>query len=131
MESNSSLKQIINHWWGFSRINVDSIENIRMLTMVLSTVEFNFVIIHFPGVRNVLADFGSRILNASEWDEPNEDDPLDIIEFYNFESLINFSKFTLNDFSPSENEQVQRVAATPHQVEDDFLKAMVNTVWYN
>ena len=57
---------------------VDSIENMRMLTMVLSTVEFNFVIIYFPGVRNVLADFGSRMLNASEWDEPDVDDPLDI-----------------------------------------------------
>ena len=82
---------------------VDSIENMRMLTMVLSTVEFNFVIIYFPGVRNVLADFGSKMLNASEWDEPDEDDPLDINEFYNFESLINFPKLTLNDSSPSEN----------------------------
>ena len=81
-------------------------------------------------VRNVLADFGSRMLNASEWDEPDEDEPLGINEFYNFESLINFSKFTLNDFSPSENEQVQRLAATSHKVEDDLLKVMINTVWH-
>ena len=39
-------------------------------------------------------------------------------------------KFELNDFSPAENDQIQRLAATSHKVEDDLLKVMVNTVWY-
>ena len=52
---------------------VDTVENMRMLSMVLPTVEFIFVIEYFPGVKNVIADFGSQFIDPSEWDEPSED----------------------------------------------------------
>ena len=48
---------------------IDSIENQRMLTMVLSMVEYDFVIEYFPGVKNVLADFGSRMIDPDDWEE--------------------------------------------------------------
>ena len=38
---------------------IDSIENQRMLTMVLAIIEYDFVIEYYPGVKNVLADFGT------------------------------------------------------------------------
>ena len=98
---------------------VDTIENMRMLSMVLSTVEFIFVIEYFPGVKNVIADFGSKFIDPSEWDEPSEDDPLEINEFYNFEALIEFPTFNTADFSTSENEKIQRLAPNSHKVEND------------
>lgn len=68
--------------------------------MVLSTAEFCFIIEYYPGVKNVLADFGSRLIDDSEWDEPEDDDPLELNELFNFEALTDFSFFNFQDFSP-------------------------------
>ena len=101
-----------------------------MLSMVLSTVEFIFVLEYFPGVKNVIADFGSRFIDPSEWDEPIEDDPLEINELYNFEALIKFPTFNIADFSTLENEKIQRLAPNSHKVENEQLSIMVRGIWY-
>ena len=36
---------------------------------------------HQGGVKNAIADFGSRCIDPSEWAEPSEDDTLEITEF--------------------------------------------------
>ena len=56
----------------------DSIENSRMLAMILSTAEFNFSLEYFPGKRNKLADFGTRQIELSEWPTTAEfeEDPM-------------------------------------------------------
>ena len=54
--------------------------------MVVSTAEFMFNVEYVAGVRYVIADFGSKkiILDLSEWDELNKDDPLATIVFFFF-----------------------------------------------
>ena len=47
----------------------------------------------------MLADFGSRLTDDSEWDEPEDDDPLELNELFNFEALTNFPVFNFQDFS--------------------------------
>ena len=46
--------------------------------MVLATSEFCFILEFYPGVKNVLADFGTRHIDISEWEEADEDDPTGI-----------------------------------------------------
>ena len=61
--------------------------------MVVSTAEFMFNVEYFAGVRYVIADFGSKmiILDLSEWDDLNKDDPLATIAFFfNFHALLSF-----------------------------------------
>ena len=41
----------------------------RMLTMVLSTSEFDFTVEYFPGIRNKLANWGTRNIQSSEWEK--------------------------------------------------------------
>ena len=109
---------------------VDTIENMRMLTMVLSTAEFCFIIEYYPGVKNVLADFGSRLIDDSEWDEPEDDDPLELNELFNFEALTDFPVFNFQEFSPDENEKIQKFAAEAHKVVGEQVQLLVRGIWY-
>ena len=53
----------------------------------------------------MLADFGSRLIDDSEWDEPEDDDPLELNELFNFEALTDFPVFNFQEFSP-ENSKI-------------------------
>ena len=81
-------------------------------------------------MKNVIADFGSRFIDPSEWDKPSEDDPLEINELYNFEALIEFPTFNIADFSTLEDEKIQRLAPNSHKVENEQLSIMVRGIWY-
>ena len=95
---------------------IGTIENTRMVNMILSTVEFIFLIEYFPGVKNVIADFGSRFIDPSEWDEPSEDDPLESNnEFYNFEASSYSQQCRLLNIRKRE---IQRLAPISHKVEN-------------
>jgi hypothetical protein len=48
--------------------------------MLLSMAEYDFEPKFQPGVRNILADYGTRQIDVSEWDKPAEDDPEGIHE---------------------------------------------------
>jgi hypothetical protein len=43
--------------------------------MLLSAAEYDFELQYLPGVRNIIADYGTRQIDLSEWDKPREDDP--------------------------------------------------------
>ena len=55
---------------------VDSIENQRLLSMVLATTEFSFDLQYLPGKKNILADYGTRHIPDSDW-PVLEEDPLE------------------------------------------------------
>ena len=55
--------------------NKEEAPNTRMMTMLLSTTEYTFKILYLPGIKNILADFGTRYIDISEWDKPRENDP--------------------------------------------------------
>ena len=39
--------------------NKEEAPNTRMMTMLLSTTEYTFKILYLPGIKNILADFGT------------------------------------------------------------------------
>ena len=48
-----------------------------MQQMLLATTaaEYDFTIQYLPGTRNIIADYGTRQIDVSEWDKPLPDDP--------------------------------------------------------
>ena len=54
--------------------------NTRMQIMMLSLAEYQFEVKYLPGIRNILADYGTRHIDVSEWDKPKEDDPEGLYE---------------------------------------------------
>ncbi|CAM9990334.1 unnamed protein product, partial [Heterosigma akashiwo] len=52
------------------------IENVRLLTSVLSVTEYDFELLHIPGEENVLADYGSRNIDPDIY--PTDDELQDI-----------------------------------------------------
>ena len=46
-----------------------------MQQMLLATAEDDFTIQYLPGTRNIIADYGTRQIDVSEWDKPLPDDP--------------------------------------------------------
>ena len=46
--------------------------NNRIATMLLSISEYTFQLSHLPGSRNIIADFGTRNLETTEWDKETE-----------------------------------------------------------
>mmetsp|Transcript_14287 Transcript_14287/g.27015 ORF Transcript_14287/g.27015 Transcript_14287/m.27015 type:complete len:458 (-) Transcript_14287:1488-2861(-) len=50
---------------------VREIENYKLINAVLSVAEFEFTLVYLPGKKNVLADFGTRLLPPTT---PTEDD---------------------------------------------------------
>ena len=109
---------------------VDAIENMRMISMVLSTAEFCFNLEYYPGVRNILADFGTRFIDLSEWDEPEAEDPLELNEFYNFEALTELPSFSAKDLSASEMDKVNKLGDESNRMSGDFLEVLINDIWY-
>ena len=86
------------------------IENNRMLATVLSTAEFSFVLVYFPGCRNALADFGSRFIDPSEWKKVDSDDPTGIHDLFclNAEAVTAFPEFDISDLSAADHEELNQ-----------------------
>ena len=61
---------------------IDSIDNLRMTAMLVSTLEFSYTLSYLPGNKNVLADYGTRNIPETDWPAP-EEDPLEIDPFPN------------------------------------------------
>ena len=78
----------------------------------------------------MLADFGSRLIDDSEWDEPEDIDPLELNELFNFEALTDFPVFNFQEFSPDENEKIQKFAAEAHKVVGEQVQLLVRGIWY-
>jgi hypothetical protein len=48
--------------------------NTRIQQMMLAVAEYNFEVRYLPGVRNIIADYGSRQIDTTEWDKVEIDD---------------------------------------------------------
>ena len=54
--------------------------------MLLSIAEYDITVNYLPGIRNIIADYGTRQIDISEWDKPSYDDPEGIHELLAFET---------------------------------------------
>jgi RNase H-like domain found in reverse transcriptase len=50
------------------------VPNSRIQQMLLAAAEYTFELEYIPGVRNIIADYGSRQIDLNEWDKPQPDD---------------------------------------------------------
>jgi hypothetical protein len=62
--------------------NKEEAPNTKMMSMILSTTEYTFKVLYLPGVKNILADFGTRHININEWDAPPPDDKDSLHELF-------------------------------------------------
>jgi len=86
--------------------------NNRIATMLLSISEYTFLLKYLPGARNVIADFGTRNLDTSEWDKAGEDDEEGLHELFlcpilqektkQLEEFLNEENMTEKDYSEIE-----------------------------
>jgi hypothetical protein len=81
--------------------------NNRMMTMILSLMEYSFSPIYLPGVKNVLADFGTRYIDHEEWDTDTQSYP------DNFDELMAFS----TNLPPQLSELLQSELSEEHKQE--------------
>ena len=97
---------------------IDSIENQRMLTMVLAIVEYDFVIEYFPGVKNVLADFGSRMIDPADWEDEED---FDLDELFAiaapFDVITTLPDISMDDYSPDDFDELEHYKLTHEQKE--------------
>jgi hypothetical protein len=102
--------------------NKEEAPNNRMMTMLLSTTDYTFKILYLPGVKNILADFGTRYINISEWDTPQEDDQEGLHELFHFDSTLPSPVNTIltnTNFSSEDQSQLQII--DPNYIQDQNL----------
>ena len=77
------------------------------MTMILATAEYSFKIDYIPGIRNILADFGTRFIDESEWDKPQEDDNEGLHQLFSFqvELPVHIMKFLYDTQLTKEDKQ--------------------------
>jgi RNase H-like domain found in reverse transcriptase/Reverse transcriptase (RNA-dependent DNA polymerase) len=85
---------------------VDHIENQRLLTMVLSTSEFDFELQHVPGSKNVVADFGSRLISASEYPEDSNLNEDFVFTWISEQMVYPIPNFTIQHLETEDYEQL-------------------------
>ena len=74
--------------------------------MVLSSIEYDFVIEYYPSVKNVLADFGTRQLHPDEWED--EDFELeDLFVSTPFDVITNLPQISMNDYTQQDFEELE------------------------
>ena len=87
--------------------------------MLLSTTEYTFKVFYLPGIKNILADFGTRYINISEWDTPPEDDQEGLHELFCFDSTLPSPvNFILTNTNLSIEDQLQLQAIDPNYTPD-------------
>ena len=98
---------------------IDSIDNQRMLTMVLAIVEYGFYIEYFPGVQNVLADFGSRQLDPDDAHDKEEDFSLeDLFTSAASDVVTDLPKISKSDYSVEDFDELQHYKLTQKDEEE-------------
>jgi len=100
---------------------IDSIENQRMLTVVLAIIEYDFVIEYYPGVENVLADFGTRQLDPEEWAEEDEFEFADLFVSTPFDIITGLPINPISDYGAQDFAELQRFKLT-QAAQDGVIK---------
>ena len=95
--------------------NKEEAPNNRMMTMLLSTTEYTFKIQYLPGVKNILADYGTRYIDVAEWDKVQDDDQEGLHELFSFEAeLPTPLKAILENYKLSEQDKIQLQQIDPN-----------------
>ena len=103
--------------------------NNRMMTMLLATSEYTFRINYLPGIKNILADFGTRYIHLTEWDKPQEDDQEGLHELFCFEDSLStpLCKFiTSTNLSKEDQQQIQSVDKQASETNNITLLSVKN-----
>jgi hypothetical protein len=85
------------------------VPNTRIQQMLLVLAEYTFQICYLPGVRNIIADYGTRQIDVSEWDKPSSDDPEGLHELLSFEEQQRseeFHRFLASDNITNEDDEI-------------------------
>ena len=86
--------------------------------MPLSMAEYNFEI--KPGVRNILADYGTRHIDTTEWDKVNEDDPEGVCNLLPVEQ-IGFSDLLLSSLVTEQDKIEMEKLALKNMQEGEII----------
>ena len=85
--------------------HVERVENQRLLTLVLTTSEFNFEIKYVQGSKNIIADFGSRHIPATDYSNDSSSDDDLILNFLNSESLFNIPDYNAQSLTTEDHDE--------------------------
>jgi hypothetical protein len=105
--------------------------NNRIATMLLSIAEHTFQLIYLPGSRNVIADFGTRNLDVSEWDKNEEEDHNGLHKLFHcsitgtehsHQTLTNF--WSSKNITESDKEEIKKYNLEVKK-EENFYTVMV------
>ena len=100
---------------------INSIENQRLLSMILATTEFSFDLEYIPGKKNVIADYGTRHIPDTDW-PVQPDDPLELNSLFPFNNSFASIKFpniqrhiySLQDYEEWEKFQLKTIDNANH-----------------
>ena len=84
--------------------------NTRMQIMMLSLAEYQFEVKYLPGIRNILADYGTRHIDTKEWDKPKEDDPEGLHELLVMEQSEFRNMFSTGIMDNRDEEQIKKLS---------------------
>ena len=59
-----------------------------MMRMLLTTSKYTFKIDYLPGMKNILADFGTCQIDASEWDKQSPEDQEGLHQLFCFDQSL-------------------------------------------
>ena len=101
--------------------------NNRIMTMILATAEYSFKIDYIPGIRNILADFGTRFIDESEWDKPQEDDNEGLHQLFSFqvELPVHIMKFLYDTQLTEEDKQELQKARVVYEQRGKIIMVII------
>ena len=89
--------------------------------MALAIVEYDFFIEYYPGVWNVIADFSSRQLDPSEWEDDDEGVDLDdFLVSVPFDVVTDLPSISMSDYTAEDFEEFQYFKLT-HEEKDGMI----------
>ena len=97
--------------------------------MALEIVEYDFFIEYYPGVWNVIADFGSRQLDPSEWEDDDEGVDLDhLLVSVPFDVVTDLPSISMSDYTAEDFEEFQYFKLT-HEEKDGMIAVKHQGGW--
>ena len=101
--------------------------NNRIMTMILATAEYSFKIDYIPGIQNILADFGTRFIDESEWDKPQEDDNEGLHQLFSFqvELPVHIMKFLYDTQLTEEDKQELQKARVVYEQRGKIIMVII------
>ena len=109
------------------------VPNNRMQIMLLSIAEYDITVNYLPGIRNIIADYGTRQIDISEWDKPSYDDPEGIHELLAFETnqVSDSHFFHKSNISERDLQIIQKLKLDSYQTNQCLMVTFrsANYIW--